>query len=156
MPPTDSNTYPIAPLSVEPALGTGSHVTVLYIDGPQIHVALLIRNKVAHIADTAYLSWPLTQPTRHWALWRHMPHGYYCTVKGKHCWRDWIAFSSTTVYLYNNWILFVVFLDGCFLPVFWRITVYLPDALQSPKRKYSVHSNTSMQCPNAHSVKGLH
>lgn len=51
----DSNTYPIAPLGVEPALGTGSHVTVLYIDGPQIHVALLIRNKVAHIADTVHL-----------------------------------------------------------------------------------------------------
>lgn len=56
MPPMDSNIYPISPLGVEPALGTGSHVTVLYIDGPQIHVALLIRNKVAHVADTAYLS----------------------------------------------------------------------------------------------------
>lgn len=59
------NTYPVAPFGVEPALGTGSHVTVLYIDGPQIHVALLIRNKVAHVADAAHLSCPLTMPTWH-------------------------------------------------------------------------------------------
>lgn len=51
-----ADTYPVAPLSVEPALGTSSHITVLHIIGPQIHVALLIRNKVAHIADTVYLS----------------------------------------------------------------------------------------------------
>lgn len=55
-PHCNCKTHPIAPLRVEPALGTGSHVTVLDIEGPQIHVALLIRNKVAHIADTAYLS----------------------------------------------------------------------------------------------------
>lgn len=68
MPPVDSDTYPVAPLGVEPALGTGSPVTVLYIDGPQIHVALFIRNKVAHVADTAHLSRPLTRPTWHRAL----------------------------------------------------------------------------------------
>lgn len=56
MSPIDCNTYPISPLGVEPALSTGSHVTVLHIDGPQIHVALLVRNKVAHVADTADLS----------------------------------------------------------------------------------------------------
>lgn len=50
------NSHPTAPLGVEPALGTGSHVTVLHIDGPQIHVALVVRNKVAHVADTADLS----------------------------------------------------------------------------------------------------
>lgn len=54
------NTYPVAPLSVKPALGTCPHVTVLHIRGPQTHVALLIWDKVTHVADTAYLSWPLT------------------------------------------------------------------------------------------------
>lgn len=49
------DTYPVAPLGVEPAPGTGSHVTVLYVTGPQIHVALFIGNKVALVADTAYL-----------------------------------------------------------------------------------------------------
>lgn len=62
--------YLVAPLGVKPALGTGSHVAVFHVDGPQIHVALLIRNKVPHIADAAHLPWPLTQATRHWALWR--------------------------------------------------------------------------------------
>lgn len=50
------DTYPATPLGVEPALGTSSHVAVLYINGPEIHVALLVRNKVAHVAHTAYLS----------------------------------------------------------------------------------------------------
>lgn len=51
-----SEDYPLAPLGVEPALGAGSHVTVLHIDGTQVHVALFVRNKVTYVADTAYLS----------------------------------------------------------------------------------------------------
>lgn len=58
-------THHVAPVCIEPALGAGSHVTVFYIDGAQVHVALFIKNKVAHIADAANLSGPLTQPTGH-------------------------------------------------------------------------------------------
>lgn len=72
-----SQIYPSAPLGVEPAFGTGSHVTVLHIDGPQIHVALLVWNKVAHVADTAYRSWPLTQPTWYRALQNHKLWDWY-------------------------------------------------------------------------------
>lgn len=66
--------YPVSPLSVEPALGTCTHVTIFYIDRPQVHVALLIRNKVPHVADTAYLPWLLSIPTWDRALWGHRPH----------------------------------------------------------------------------------
>jgi len=86
--PLTLKSYPIAPLGVEPALGTGSRVTVLQIDGPQIHVALLIRNKVAHVADAADLSRPLTQPTWHRTLWRHRPQRLALYCGGKSCWRD--------------------------------------------------------------------
>lgn len=68
--PSDSHTHPGAPVCVEPALSAGSHVTVFYINGPQIHVAFFIRNKVAHVAHTANISGPLTQPAWHWALQR--------------------------------------------------------------------------------------
>lgn len=58
-----SRTHCVAPVGVEPALGTRPHVTVLHIDGPQVHVALLVWNKVSQVADAAHLSRPLAMAT---------------------------------------------------------------------------------------------
>lgn len=64
-------THCVAPVGVEPALGTGPHVAVLHVGGPQVHVALFIRNKVSQVTDAAHLSRPLPVATWNWALWRH-------------------------------------------------------------------------------------
>lgn len=67
-------TYCVAPVGVEPALGTGPHVTVLHVGGPQVHVALLVRDKVSQVTDAAHLSRPLAEATRHRALRRPTTH----------------------------------------------------------------------------------
>lgn len=68
-------THCVAPVSVEPALGTRPHVAVLHVRGPQVHVALFVWNKVSQVTDAAHLSCPLAVATWNWALWKHMSHG---------------------------------------------------------------------------------
>lgn len=60
--PTLSRTL-IPPLSEEPTFSTGPHVTVLIVTGSQLHVALLVRHKVSHVADTVHLPGPLAHAT---------------------------------------------------------------------------------------------
>lgn len=66
-----THTYLIPPLSEEPTFSTGPHVTVLIVTGSQLHVALLVRHKVSHVADTVHLPGPLAHATGNRALGKH-------------------------------------------------------------------------------------
>jgi len=71
----------VPPVCVEPALGAGPHVTVLGGAGLQVHVALLVRNKVPDVADAVHLPGPLAQTAGHRALWAgDTPHAVMVTT----------------------------------------------------------------------------
>lgn len=63
-----AHAHPLAPLGEEPALGTRSHVAVLNVAGPQLHVALLIGHHIPDVAHTLYVTGPLAHATGHGAL----------------------------------------------------------------------------------------
>lgn len=64
----NGHTHPVTPLSEEPALGTGPHVTVLNVIGPQLHVAFLIIYHIPKVAHTLHVPGSLPHSTGHRAL----------------------------------------------------------------------------------------
>lgn len=60
--------HPFTPLGEEPALRTGSHVTVLDVIWPELHVAFLVIHHIPDVAHTLHVSGPLSHSTGHRAL----------------------------------------------------------------------------------------
>ena len=67
-PPAVRHAHPLAPLRQEPALGAGSHVAVLNVVGPELHVAFLIIDHVPDVAHTLHVAGPLPHSAGHRAL----------------------------------------------------------------------------------------
>lgn len=57
--------HPFAPFSEEPALCTGSHVTVFDVVWSELHVALLVVHYVPNVAHALYVPGPLSHATGH-------------------------------------------------------------------------------------------
>lgn len=60
--------HPFTPLGEEPALCAGSHVTVLNVIWPELHVAFLIIHHIPDVAHTLHIAGPLSHSTGHRAL----------------------------------------------------------------------------------------